>query len=109
MAQPANRSVLVVHQVDYVAVRLDDRANQLDVLLGERLLGAGMQLLSNMPALRSASGNEHILVVVGQAMGIERLCDRPGVALVEHADDRLVAPHQPRAETGPADFQMRTS
>src|SRR5262249_1714018 len=37
-------SVLVVHQIDHVAVRLDDRANQLDVLLGERLLSAAQDL-----------------------------------------------------------------
>ncbi len=40
LAEPANRGVLVFHQVGHVGVRLEDRADQRGVLRVERLLDA---------------------------------------------------------------------
>jgi hypothetical protein len=37
LAQPANRGVFVFHQVGHIGVRLEDRTNQLRILLVERL------------------------------------------------------------------------
>ena len=47
LAEPANRRVLVFHQVGHVGVRLEDRANQRGVLLVERLLDAAQDLLQS--------------------------------------------------------------
>ncbi len=45
LAQPANRGVLVFHQIGHIDVRLEDRPNQLGVLLVQRLLDAAQDLL----------------------------------------------------------------
>jgi hypothetical protein len=48
LAEPADRGALVVHQLGQVGVQLEDRADQLGVLLVERSLSAAEDLLQSV-------------------------------------------------------------
>jgi hypothetical protein len=48
LAEPADRGVLVLHQLGHVSVRLEDGAHERGVLLVERLLGAAEDFLQSV-------------------------------------------------------------
>lgn len=48
LTQPANRGVLVFHQVGHVGVRLEDGTNQRGILPVERLLDAAQDFLQSL-------------------------------------------------------------